>query len=114
MIWDERSTQHRARPYDYNEPRIVRGTRIAGEASEQAADLVPGADAKEALARELAGGAAAEATNIRETEMVKGSGYPWLARPSGVPRRRREPSRGPVSGGLGDGCDGRAKDLLLG
>ena len=53
--------------------------------------------------------AAAEATNIWETEKTKGSGCLLLTRLSGVPRRRREPSRGPLSGGLGDGSDGNLR-----
>jgi len=31
MIWDNRRILHRARPYDYNTPRALVGTRIAGE-----------------------------------------------------------------------------------
>jgi alpha-ketoglutarate-dependent taurine dioxygenase len=31
MIWDNRCVLHRARPYDYNEVRIMRHTRVAGE-----------------------------------------------------------------------------------
>lgn len=31
MIWDNRCVLHRARPYDYNEPRVLQATRIAGD-----------------------------------------------------------------------------------
>ena len=38
VIWDNRCVLHRARPYDYGEPRVMRHTRVAGEpASELAA-----------------------------------------------------------------------------
>ncbi len=31
LIWDNRCVLHRARPYDFNETRILQGTRIAGD-----------------------------------------------------------------------------------
>lgn len=31
VVWDNRCLMHRARPYDTNHPRVLRGTRIAGE-----------------------------------------------------------------------------------
>ncbi len=31
MIWDNRALLHRARPYDYSKPRVLVGTRIAGD-----------------------------------------------------------------------------------
>lgn len=31
MIWDNRALLHRATPYDYDEPRVLTGTRVAGE-----------------------------------------------------------------------------------
>ena len=31
IIWDNRCVLHRARPYDFNEPRVLQGTRIAGD-----------------------------------------------------------------------------------
>ena len=31
MIWDNRCVMHRARPYDFNETRIMQATRIAGD-----------------------------------------------------------------------------------
>ena len=31
MIWDNRALLHRAMPYNYEEPRVLTGTRIAGE-----------------------------------------------------------------------------------
>lgn len=37
VVWDNRCMMHRARPYDERHPRVLRGTRIAGDpASEQA------------------------------------------------------------------------------
>ena len=37
LVWDNRALLHRARPYDYSEPRVLIGTRIKGdEASELA------------------------------------------------------------------------------
>lgn len=37
LIWDNRCVLHRACPYDPSEPRIMRHTRIAGEAATEAA-----------------------------------------------------------------------------
>lgn len=31
IVWDNRCLMHRARPYDKNEPRVMRATRIAGD-----------------------------------------------------------------------------------
>ena len=31
MMWDNRCTLHAAQPYDYNQPRVMRHTRIAGD-----------------------------------------------------------------------------------
>ena len=31
LIWDNRALLHRAMPYDYNEPRVLIGTRVAGD-----------------------------------------------------------------------------------
>jgi alpha-ketoglutarate-dependent taurine dioxygenase len=31
LIWDNRALLHRARPYDYSEPRVLIGTRVAGD-----------------------------------------------------------------------------------
>ena len=31
LLWDNRAIAHRARPYDYGAPRVLVGTRIAGE-----------------------------------------------------------------------------------
>ncbi len=36
MIWDNRALLHRACPYDYSKPRVLIGTRIAGDDSELA------------------------------------------------------------------------------
>lgn len=38
MIWDNRCVLHRACPYDYSEPRVMRHVRVAGD---PASDLVP-------------------------------------------------------------------------
>jgi alpha-ketoglutarate-dependent taurine dioxygenase len=38
MIWDNRRVLHRACPYDYNEPRVMRHVRVAGD---PATELVP-------------------------------------------------------------------------
>jgi len=31
LLWDNRALLHRARPYDYNEPRVMTATRVAGD-----------------------------------------------------------------------------------
>ena len=31
LVWDNRALLHRARPYDYSEPRVLIGTRVAGD-----------------------------------------------------------------------------------
>ena len=36
MIWDNRALLHRACPYDYSQPRVLIGTRVAGDDSELA------------------------------------------------------------------------------
>jgi alpha-ketoglutarate-dependent taurine dioxygenase len=38
IIWDNRCVMHRARPYDFNQTRIMQATRIAGD---PASDLAP-------------------------------------------------------------------------
>jgi len=38
VIWDNRCVLHRARPYDYREPRVMRHTRVAGD---PATELAP-------------------------------------------------------------------------
>lgn len=55
LIWDNRAVLHRARPYDYTQPRVLIGTRVAGEQSELSYyPTDPGAEAgREALAAEL-------------------------------------------------------------
>lgn len=55
LIWDNRALLHRARPYDYSKPRVLTGTRVAGDASELAYyPEDPAAQAgREALAAEL-------------------------------------------------------------
>lgn len=37
VIWDNRCVLHRAMPYDYEQPRILRHTRVAGEAASELA-----------------------------------------------------------------------------
>jgi len=34
LFWDNRALLHRALPYDYSKPRIVIGTRVAGDKTE--------------------------------------------------------------------------------
>jgi alpha-ketoglutarate-dependent taurine dioxygenase len=56
LIWDNRALLHRARPYDYSEPRVLIGTRIAGDPDSELAYYPddPRAQAgREALAAEL-------------------------------------------------------------
>ncbi|MDG2277850.1 MAG: TauD/TfdA family dioxygenase [Pseudomonadales bacterium] len=31
LIWDNRALLHRAKPYDYSQPRVLTGTRVAGD-----------------------------------------------------------------------------------
>ena len=56
MIWDNRAVLHRARPYDYTQPRHLIGTRVAGDETELAYHPTdPQAEAgRWALAAELA------------------------------------------------------------
>lgn len=37
LLWDNRALLHRARPYDYAEPRVMTATRIAGDPSSELA-----------------------------------------------------------------------------
>ncbi len=56
MIWDNRALLHRARPYDYAQPRVLTGTRIAGEPESELAyyPTDPAAQAgRDALQKEL-------------------------------------------------------------
>ena len=56
LVWDNRALLHRARPYDYSEPRVLIGTRVKGdEASELAyyPDNPKAQAGREALALEL-------------------------------------------------------------
>jgi alpha-ketoglutarate-dependent taurine dioxygenase len=56
LVWDNRALLHRARPYDYSQPRVLIGTRVAGEVSSELAYYPddPRAQAgREALALEL-------------------------------------------------------------
>lgn len=56
LLWDNRCILHRARPYDYSKPRVLIGTRIAGNPDSELA-YYPGDPASEAgraaLAAEL-------------------------------------------------------------
>ena len=56
LIWDNRALLHRARPYDYNLPRVMTATRVAGDSTELAYyPEDPRAEAgRRALADELA------------------------------------------------------------
>lgn len=57
LIWDNRALLHRARPYDYTQPRVLIGTRIAGDSTSELAyyPTDPQAQAgRDALAAELA------------------------------------------------------------
>jgi len=38
MIWDNRCVLHRARPYDYSQPRVMRHVRIAGDPASEWAE----------------------------------------------------------------------------
>lgn len=40
-VWDNRCVLHRARPYDYAEPRVLRHTRIAGDPVSELAGTLP-------------------------------------------------------------------------
>ncbi len=37
VVWDNRCVLHRARPFDHREPRVMRHTRVAGEAASELA-----------------------------------------------------------------------------
>ncbi len=57
LIWDNRALMHRARPFDYAKPRVLIGTRVAGDPASELSYYAtdPGAQAgREALAAELA------------------------------------------------------------
>ena len=57
LLWDNRSILHRAMPYDYSQPRVLTGTRVAGDPASELAYYPsdPQAQAgRDALARELA------------------------------------------------------------
>ncbi len=56
MIWDNRALLHRARPYDYAKPRVLIGTRVAGDPASELAyypDDPAAAEGRKALAEEL-------------------------------------------------------------
>ena len=56
LLWDNRAIAHRARPYDYREPRVLIGTRVAGEPESEMAyyPTDPAAEAgRQALKAEL-------------------------------------------------------------
>ena len=48
VIWDNRCVLHRARPYDYRQPRVMRHTRVAGDPGHRA-----GADRSRRASRRL-------------------------------------------------------------
>jgi len=41
-IWDNRAVLHRARPYDYEKPRVLVHTRVAGDPRTELAETDPG------------------------------------------------------------------------
>ena len=56
LFWDNRAIMHRAYPYDYAEPRVLIGTRVAGEPESELAYYPSDPDAeagREALEAEL-------------------------------------------------------------
>ncbi|MGD8418134.1 MAG: TauD/TfdA family dioxygenase [Pseudomonadales bacterium] len=56
LLWDNRCLLHRARPYDYSKPRVLIGTRVAGEPESELSyyPTDPEAEAgRQALAAEL-------------------------------------------------------------
>lgn len=56
LLWDNRAIAHRARPYEYGEPRVLIGTRVAGEPESELAyyPTDPAAEAgRQALKAEL-------------------------------------------------------------
>ncbi len=56
LLWDNRAIAHRARPYDYAEPRVLIGTRVAGEPESELAYYPtdpPAKAGRQALQREL-------------------------------------------------------------
>lgn len=71
LLWDNRSLLHRARPYDYTEPRVMTATRIAGDPETELAyhPTDPQAqDGRDALQSELA-----ELRRETEGKMFQGS-----------------------------------------
>ncbi len=57
LFWDNRALLHRATPYDYRQPRVLTGTRVAGEPASELAYYPADERARagrEALAAELA------------------------------------------------------------
>jgi len=57
LIWDNRALLHRARPYDYSQPRYLIGTRVAGDPESELAYYPDDPEAqagRDALAAELA------------------------------------------------------------
>ena len=57
LIWDNRALLHRAMPYDYAQPRVLIGTRVAGDPASELAyypDDARAAAGRQALAEELA------------------------------------------------------------
>ena len=60
VVWDNRCVMHRARPYDTNQPRVLRASRISGEpeselaptfADHRASDFRPSSNNESSLAR---------------------------------------------------------------
>ena len=40
VLWDNRCVMHRARPYDTDYPRVLRGSRVSGEPESELAPTV--------------------------------------------------------------------------
>jgi len=56
LLWDNRALLHRARPYDYNQPRVMTATRVAGDSASELAYYPEDPEAaagRTALANEL-------------------------------------------------------------
>lgn len=56
LLWDNRALLHRAKPYDYNEPRVMTATRVQGDVASELAyypEDPQAAEGRIALANEL-------------------------------------------------------------
>ena len=64
LLWDNRAIAHRAKPYDYGEPRVLIGTRVAGDPESELA-YFPSDPEAEAGSRSAEDGARAAAPGNR-------------------------------------------------